>query len=1832
MFRKTNTKKIFAIACSTLMTVSLASCSKSPIDMSDVVFEDATETYDGTAKTLVVENLPSMLTYSFTIADSNGNAVEAGNVINVGSYVFTANFESKSTKYTIPDSLKATLTIEKATYDMSAFTFTGLEVTYDGDSHVPSVSGVPQGVTSDLKLYGLDSSEEIESAIDCGVYKVVASFNGNSNYNEISDREAFMVIRQADYDDSGIEISGLSHVYDGQPHLPTVSGLPSGVTASFKIYKDGSDSAIASAVDAGTYHIVVSFEGDDNHKSITSRTVDMIIGKATYDMSGLTVDNLNVNYDGNAHVPTLSGVPAGVTSSFKFYKGTETTALESATEVGTYKVVISFVGDDNHTAIADVEKTLVIGKGVYDMSNFAWEGLEIKYDGKNHKPTVSGLPSGVTASVKVFDTDNNELTDGASSLGEYTVIASFSGSDNYNDLADRSTKMVISKGDYDMSNFKISGLSHDYTGNSYTPEVSGLPEGVKASIKLYKNGEGEALDAASDAGTYKVVVSFEGDSNHEAIADREDTMVIAKTSKTLSVKAMPRIFNKATENKLPAIVGDLEGAKAIYSFKDSEGNAVEKIDEAGVGTYDVTITFEDDNYTITNILKTTLEITNKTVKNIATYADLVAMAAEAQQNFSLLEADGINELTGEIENWVDYNGGVVEDRWAEQVTYQLVDDIQCVGTWKAAGWDIGHYMLIEQTEIDGDTVSVIKGTQKVVNVPRADGGDSYGFGYVSLYLDGNGHEIKNLKLATDTHENTFGNELGQYPTFLKDMSSDYRRTGMFVSTAFSTFKNIVFDKPTMDVTDTSGTVTWAGFINATESQGNTYEGLKFVSPSINAMVKKANIGGIAGITLVLARGLETEGVRGADYYLDRPEEMIINFKDIEMTDIDFNVNTPTGGRNSVGGLYGENQSGWLTFNLDNVDIDGQITLESTGTANNAADFFGFISAAYMSKGIFVKDPDPFFTFNVSNCDTDITYTLPTSFNFGTGIEGDSYHQVELTEETYEANKYYYLPTKSGTMTLATGAFDATEYYFEKGEGKEILDTNLFYIGKLDTDLVGLMNDKITITNSTSKSGIDVSALKAAITFEGATVEYDGGAHSLVATGLPAGVTVTYSGNEQTEAGEHTVTAFFTYKSGVRTLATWSMTAVLKITPAQKSAKSLLSFENTTLTYNGTYQELTLGSTPSWVEAEYVNNVRKEPGTQTAYAVVENVGNPNYEFTSNVLKAIFTINPYVYDVDADDDSLIAVATEDKIELTVKELGTNGTADVVYFRSYEYFVIDELSGVSTNRTDGTVIPGILYACGTTQKIVFDRFLASGYDMIYSKFSLRIGSEGSYQLLHREVYCKSIASKNGYSVGLRQTVKAVDYPPVDDGAPGAKDAVSLKSNFVLYNILLKDMIYPNEYVDDDGNVVNNIPNIDMNYATPFVSNGTTYYIKNNMKNSKGNTAGYFSDNFDGYIDNCFKVCQANNVNMIGVFYNWNEINQSENPYFATYPDARDAGSMAQFALNSSNQYGEGYIIACIEFLMNRYSSLDTHHNFKNFILGNELELCQRWYPIQDYKNSNLYSARKFSAEYIRTLRIANNAVKKYVADGNVFAPFSRYMSNSSISKDFVYTIKTLLEEIAYISKLEGDFDWGVTYHPYDHSHPNDIVYSSLTHIEFDATLDTQGLTYTNAEVMDRFIKQEQFLYNGEILRKTILCESGISNVLKSGFNEGDLLASAAFAYYRCACLDSVFALCLSDYQKYTMKDSVRALWTEIDGVNTFTLTDGLFNNFTIFDRETKVRSTPEDLGITTWVEMMDIWNDTEVDWASLWNVYKIIADEDVDWESVLGQFVTIEIVQEP
>ena len=471
------------------MTATL-SITKATYDMSGVEFSDKSVTYTKNAQSITITGtLPEGVTVTY----------ENNEGTNVGTYDAVAKFSGDFDNYEAISDMTATLSITKATYDMSGITFVGDEVTYDGTVHSLEINGtLPSGVTVEY---------ENNNKTTVGTYTVTAKFSGDAtNYELIDNMTATLTINKAVYDMSQVTFDDDTVVYDGEAHSILISGtLPSGVEVT---YENNGKTTV------GTYTIIAKFSGDaTNYELIDNMTATLIISKKAYDMSGVEFNNKTVTYTGSSYSIEITGeLPEGVTVSYE---------NNGKINAGTYTITAKFVGDaTNYELIPNKTAILTIEKAVYDIEA-SFLGDEVTYDGNVHSLVVSGtIPSGVTITY-----ENNDKVN----AGTYVVIAKFSGDENnYELISDMTASLIINKATYDMSGVTFDGDTVTYDGNIHSLAISGdLPSGVTVE---YENNN------KTNYGTYTVIAKFSSNNtNYNDIDDMEAILIINKATATYTL-------------------------------------------------------------------------------------------------------------------------------------------------------------------------------------------------------------------------------------------------------------------------------------------------------------------------------------------------------------------------------------------------------------------------------------------------------------------------------------------------------------------------------------------------------------------------------------------------------------------------------------------------------------------------------------------------------------------------------------------------------------------------------------------------------------------------------------------------------------------------------------------------------------------------------------------------------------------------------------------------------------------------------------------------------------------------------------------------------------------------------------------------------------------------------------------------------------------------------------------------------------------------------------------------------------------------------------------------
>lgn len=191
---------------------------------------------------------------------------------------------------------------------------------------------------------------------------------------------------------------------------------------------------------AGSQTVTVALKDPTNTKWADSSTDDVTftftIGKATYNMSGVSFESATYIYDGTEKELKITGtLPEGVSVSY---------TNNTLTNVGSTTATATFTGDDtNYEAISDMNATLTITAASSTISITANNATSLNMTGSGTVTlTVSGVPEGGAVTVVQTDDQNSEaktlsLTGNGSvsvslenKTAKYTFTVSFAGNGN----------------------------------------------------------------------------------------------------------------------------------------------------------------------------------------------------------------------------------------------------------------------------------------------------------------------------------------------------------------------------------------------------------------------------------------------------------------------------------------------------------------------------------------------------------------------------------------------------------------------------------------------------------------------------------------------------------------------------------------------------------------------------------------------------------------------------------------------------------------------------------------------------------------------------------------------------------------------------------------------------------------------------------------------------------------------------------------------------------------------------------------------------------------------------------------------------------------------------------------------------------------------------------------------------------------------------------------------------------------------------------------------------------------------------------------------------------
>lgn len=273
--------------------------------------------------------------------------------------------------------------------------------------------------------------------------------------------------------------------------------------------------------------------------------------------------------------------------------------------------------------------------------------------------------------------------------------------------------------------------------------------------------------------------------------------------------------------------------------------------------------------------------------------------------------------------------------------------------------------------------------------------------------------------------------------------------------------------------------------------------------------------------------------------------------------------------------------------------------------------------------------------------------------------------------------------------------------------------------------------------------------------------------------------------------------------------------------------------------------------------------------------------------------------------------------------------------------------------------------------------------------------------------------------------------------------------------------------------------------NNTEEYLLNGETFYINKSLKNQLDRIIGFAKEN----------------AIIVSVIILMRNKQKGRNKEIWEHPDCESGAHYAMPNINSEE--GVKYYSAALDYLANRYSREDKKYGrISNWIIHNEVDVGVVW------TNAGDKLMESFTELYYRSMRIAHLTARKYDPHARVFGSFTHYWTRTVNPR--YHLPKDILELLGKMSKKEGDFEWGIAYHPYPKNLRDPVAWKNQNST---FSLNTPLITMSNIEVLDAFVKKPENRFNGKV-RGILLSEQGLNS---PDYSEKNLHNQAAgFAYF--------------------------------------------------------------------------------------------------------------------
>lgn len=216
-----------------------------------------------------------------------------------------------------------------------------------------------------------------------------------------------------------------------------------------------------------------------------------------------------------------------------------------------------------------------------------------------------------------------------------------------------------------------------------------------------------------------------------------------------------------------------------------------------------------------------------------------------------------------------------------------------------------------------------------------------------------------------------------------------------------------------------------------------------------------------------------------------------------------------------------------------------------------------------------------------------------------------------------------------------------------------------------------------------------------------------------------------------------------------------------------------------------------------------------------------------------------------------------------------------------------------------------------------------------------------------------------------------------------------------------------------------------------------------------------------------------------------------------------------------NMTTAIGVNTYAAALNYLAKRYSGA-TYGRIHHWIMHNEVDMGDTWTNMGDQPEMRYYD------RYMKSMRMCYNIVRQYDQHASVLGS---YTHNWNITGSD-YSPRLMLEQNVTYSEKEGDFRWGVAYHPYPINLTRPEFWSNdVYNAKFNN--NTTYVTFLNPEVINAWILDPAHFYKDGTKRVLFFTEQGTNS---PDYSENSLrlqAAGAAWIWKKICGLDGIDAM---------------------------------------------------------------------------------------------------------